>query len=286
MKPFFDPTGKFQVIAHRGASREFPENTIESFARAVEIYPECMLELDLWMSRDGEIIVMHDGVLDATTSGSGNLYERTLDEIKQAEAGHRVSFDGGKSFPFRGRGIRPATFKEVLEKFPGSRISADIKYDSFEFASSVLRCIQEYKAEDRVILGSFHGRIVSRVRMEKPRIATSFTRNEVLLFTFIARTGVPLPARFPGDALMVPEFSSGEKPEDLGRGVFQGIRVIIPRFIDMAHNMGKPVYIWTVNRKENMERLITWGADGIVSDDPRLLVDTAAHLIGSSGKIH
>lgn len=286
MKPFFNHGTSFQIIAHRGASRQFPENTIESFARAVEIHSDVILELDLWMSMDREIIVMHDGVLEKTTSGRGPICGSTLAEIKEAEAGYGVSFDGGETYPFRGRGIRPAAFREVLERFPLSRVSADIKYDSPDFARSVLRCISEYGAEDRVIVGSFHERIVSLVRRENPRLATSFSRNEVLLFAFMSKARLPFFPRFRGDALMVPEFSSGDMPEDLGRGVFQGLRIVTPRFIKAAHDHGKAVYVWTVNRRENMERLISWGVDGIVSDFPDTLAQIAADLAPPRNKIH
>ncbi len=280
------PRRQFEIIAHRGSSREFPENTLESFARAVELYDDVILELDLWMSKDREIVVMHDGVLEKTTSGTGPLDRVTLQSIKEVEAGHNISFDGGATFPFRGRGFRPATLGEVLTMFPRSRISADIKYDSPDFARQVVRCLEEYDALDRVIVGSFHDRIVSLVRRECPLAATSFSRGEVLRFVFMQKAGLLSLGHFRGDALMVPEFSSGEKPEDLGPGVFQGFRVVTPAFIEAARSLGLPVFVWTVNRRENMDRLISWGVDGIISDYPERLLEAAGHLFRGGNKIH
>ena len=277
-KNFFIPSRKFEIIAHRGSPREYPQNTAESFARALEIWPDAVLELDVWQTADEKIVVMHDGLLEVTTDGSGPVGGMTLAGIHGLEAGHNISFDGGNTFPFRGRGFRIPEFGEVLRKFPRARMSVDIKYDSIGFAARVLDCIVENDAVNRVIVGSFHGRIVSWVRKANPLIATSFSKWEILRFMALQKFGLAFFARPRGDAFMVPEFSSGEKPEYLGRCSFQGIRVVSRGFIRAAHRAGVPVFVWTVNRRENMERLISWGVDGIVSDHPALLRETAGHL--------
>ncbi|HOW82274.1 MAG TPA: glycerophosphodiester phosphodiesterase [Spirochaetota bacterium] len=278
-KNFFIPTRKFEIIAHRGSPREYPENTAESFARALEIWSDAVLELDVWRTADERIVVMHDGVLDASTDGSGPVGAATLAEIRELEAGHNISFDGGKSFPFRGRGFRVAEFGELLRKFPRARMSVDIKYDSIEFARSVLDCIEENDAASRVIVGSFHGRIVSWVRRANPVVATSFSKWEIIRFMALQRLGLAFLAGTKGDAFMVPEYTGADKPEYLGRGVFQGLRLVSRGFIRAAHRAGVPVFVWTVNRRDNMDRLIAWGVDGIVSDRPAELVDAALSLL-------
>ena len=111
----------FTVAAHRGASREFPENTVESFQRALDIMPECLLELDVRMTADGKAAVFHDPFLDGKTDGSGPVRAHAFSEIKRLDAGYGISFDGGVTYPFRGKGFRIASLDEVLTSFPGAR---------------------------------------------------------------------------------------------------------------------------------------------------------------------
>ena len=68
--------------------------------------------------------------------------------------------------------------------------------------------------------------------------------------------------------MMIPEYTSDRYPEEADEVLLQGMRIVSPRFIKDAHKKGIPVFIWTVNRSENMRRLINWGVDGIVSDLP------------------
>jgi len=267
-KPFFSRTGRFEIIAHRGSSREFPENTLASFRRALEICPQAILELDVWPSRDGHVMVMHDGLLEKSTSGAGPVFSKTLAELREFEAGYSISFDSGVTYPYRGRGHRLATLPEVFSEFPDARMSVDIKYNAPAFAAQVVKLVEEFHAEDRVILGSFHNRIVKLVRSLNSRVATSFSKAEVLRFIIMHKLCLSRLFRGGGDAMMIPEYTSDRYPEEADEVLLQGMHVVSPRFIKDAHKKGIPVFIWTVNRSENMRRLINWGVDGIVSDLP------------------
>src|SRR5690349_1723944 len=98
-----DPAAR-PVIAHRGDSAHFPENTIPSFDRAIDLAADA-IEFDLRVSRDGEIVIIHDPTVDRTTDGAGAVSSLTLAELKRLDAGARFSADGGRTFPFRGRGL-------------------------------------------------------------------------------------------------------------------------------------------------------------------------------------
>jgi glycerophosphoryl diester phosphodiesterase len=113
-------------LAHRGASALAPENTIDAFRLAVEAGAGG-LELDVHMTRDRQIVVIHDATVDRTTNGSGAVSEMTLDELRGFDAGHNFSPDGGPTRPYRGRGVRVPTFGEVLEEFPGVPVNIEIK---------------------------------------------------------------------------------------------------------------------------------------------------------------
>jgi glycerophosphoryl diester phosphodiesterase len=257
----------FLLIAHRGASGELPENTIASFQRALEIYPQCVLEMDVRLSRDGEIIVSHDGSLDRMTNSSKKIKDITLAEIKQLDAGYKKSLDAGKSFPFRGRGYTCPTLSEVLKSFPETRYVIEIKENNQELAEKVISLLYEYKASERVIIGSFHDRVLQIIRKKAPKIITGFGSNEAKRFVFLHKLRLGALYRGNGDALLLPEFSDTENPEYRKDGG-NGFRVITKQLIEDAHKKGISVYTWTINSEENMRRLIQWGIDGIITDFP------------------
>jgi glycerophosphoryl diester phosphodiesterase len=271
--PFIASAPAFTFCGHRGASGEVPANTMESFERTLEIEPAAMLEMDVWQSRDGEIIVSHDETLASQTDGTGLIREYSFEELKSFDAGYTFSPDGGKSFPARGRGLRFPSLEEVLTRFPESRLSIDIKRNDEDFARSVLKTIRARGAEDRVSIGSFHPRIIALVRREFPRLCTTFGPKEIISFLILQKLGLSGFARPKSDVIMICEFTDTELPEYLGGGVNQGVRIITPQFIKAAHRKGIPVYAWTINRRENMERLISWGIDGIITDYPSVLAE-------------
>jgi len=261
----------FTVAAHRGASREFPENTMDSFRRALEIMPECLLELDVRMTADGKAAVFHDPFLDAKTDGSGPVRAHTLSEIKKLDAGFGISFDGGVTYPFRGKGFRIASLDEVLSSFPGARMSIDIKDNDLEAARLVISALHVHSSTEGVIVASFHQRIIRHVRKSSPDISTSFSKRDILSFFLLHKIGLSRFYRNAGSAMFVPEFAGTDISEYREEAPFQGIRVVTKRFIRNAHKRGIPVLVWTIDRIENMRRLVSWGADGIVTDYPDLL---------------
>ena len=262
---------RFTPAAHRGASHEYPENTLEAFQRALEILPQCMLEIDVRLSREGGVVVFHDELLDTKTDGAGPVAAKTVSEIQRLDLGYGISFDGGLTFPFRSKGFRIPTLEETLEAFPSARISVDIKDDDLNAAARVISVINEKKADYRVIIGSFHSRIVRFVRIQHPRIATHFSLTDIVRFLLLHKVGLSGLYSSGGEAMFIPEFTDMENPEYLGGERRQGMRIITPRLIRDAHRMGIPVVVWTINRIENMRRLISLGLDGIVTDYPDLL---------------
>src|SRR4051794_33655517 len=111
-----DPRAR-PVVGHRGNRAHAPENTLESLREAVALGVDAV-EFDLRVSRDGELVVMHDETLGRTTDGVGPVALRTMAELKSLDAGARFTTDGGHTFPWRGRGARVPTFDEVIESLP------------------------------------------------------------------------------------------------------------------------------------------------------------------------
>lgn len=260
----------FTPAAHRGASREFPENTLEAFRRAREILPGCLLETDVRQTGDGGIVIIHDEFLDAGTNGAGRVRDWSTADVLSLDAGYNISFDGGATYPFRGAGHRVPLLSEALSAFPGARFSIDIKDRDTGAAREAVMIIAKHRASGRVVIGSFYDDIIRYVRKNFPHIITAYSRNETLRLLAAQMLGMPVRRRR-GDALLVPEVIGGGSYESEGGRPGRTFRVVTRRLITAAHRRGIPVLAWTINRPGNMRRLIDWGIDGIVTDRIDLL---------------
>lgn len=105
------------VVAHRGASAQAPENTLEAFRRAAEVGADAV-ELDVHLTADDQLAVIHDPDLARTTNHHGNVADMTMDEIRAADAGYTFARSDDAGYPFRNRGLRVPTLPEVLEWLP------------------------------------------------------------------------------------------------------------------------------------------------------------------------
>src|SRR5579863_2099853 len=101
---FFSPPHRPRVVAHRGLSGSFPENTMVSFRNAHRVRAP-YLEFDVHMTRDGEVVVSHDADLHRVSGRHGLIAELTCAELAKFDAGHAFTTDHGATFPFRGQGI-------------------------------------------------------------------------------------------------------------------------------------------------------------------------------------
>lgn len=254
---FFDTPGPW-AIAHRGGRGLWPENTLYAFEHARDLGVD-VLEMDLRMTVDHHIVVMHDRRVDATTDGRGLVSEMTLDQIQELYAGSR----GDGDFPFRERGLRVPTLREVLTAFRGSRLNIEMKEFTPEDASSLCRLLQEFDAEARVLVASFGQKPMLAFRSECPSVATSATLRETLIFYQLHRFGLGSLYRSPAVAFQVPEN-------------FRGDRVVEPGFLERANAANIQVQVWTVNEPSDMKRLLDLGVQGILTDYPdRLLTQPA-----------
>ena len=255
--PFFDK--QFMVFAHRSGRGLYPENTILAFEKAREMGVD-VLEIDVHPTKDGRIVVIHDDTVDRTTNGKGRVMELTYKEIEELDAAYNFSKDNGKTFPFRGKGIKIPLLSEVLEKFNNMRISIEIKETDGNTEEKVLELVKKYGMEDKVIIASEDYEILKRVRELDPKIATSMSEKEIRNFYTAFVTFIPLNLYKPkGDALMIPPKA-------------EGITLAKKSFINAAHNKGLRIIIWTINNEEEMRNLIKLGVDGIITDYPDKLI--------------
>jgi glycerophosphoryl diester phosphodiesterase len=247
------------TFAHRGASCKAPENTLEAFRAAIEA-GAAGLELDVHMTRDGRIVVVHDATVDRTTDGSGAVREMTLEEIRGLDAGYRFSPDGGFSYPYRHRNLRVPTLEEIFHEFPGAAVNVEIKEAGPGIERAVLSVIEEAGAEGRTLVASGKHEVIERFRQVAGReIPTAASRREIRTFYLLSRLRLEGLLRPAYDALQIPVS-------------YRGIRLVTPRFVEAAHDRGVRVDVWTINDPSEMRFLLDLGVDAVMTDRPETLV--------------
>ncbi|MFQ5690951.1 MAG: glycerophosphodiester phosphodiesterase family protein [Gemmatimonadota bacterium] len=274
----FGPGSPLRVIGHRGAAGVMPENTLPSFRHAVESGADA-IELDLHCSRCGRLVVIHDDDVDRTTQGSGPVESMDLAAIRELDAGYR--FQPGEAgavapgngaaaspndapgvesaYPFRGQGIRIPTFDEVLAATDRRPVVAEIK--SARAGAALGNWLLERPERERILVGGFSRRDVEPAGRQA-RWRCAYT-DELRSYVLLGKLGLAGWARPAVDAAMVPE----------RRGL---LRVVTRRFIRRAHRDGLGVFVWTVDRPEDVRRLLAWGVEGLVTNYParvRRIVD-------------
>lgn len=230
-----------RLYAHRGAAAERPENTLPAFVRALELGAGA-LEMDLHATADGVIVVSHDPD-GARLAGIPREIRRTpLSELRTWDVG------GGARIP---------TFEEVLLAFPDVVLNVDVKQRTPAIAADVVALVRRLGAEERVIIASFDGATLRRVRSLGYRGLTALGREEVLALRLLPLVVLRRlrAARLLGEAAQIPVVAG---PFVLGTAAF----------IAKCHALGLRVDFWTINDPTEARALIALGADGVMTDDP------------------
>lgn len=250
------------LIAHRGGAGLAPENTLEAFESAVYRWGADMLEMDVRLTKDGEVVVIHDETVDRTTDGSGAVAEMTLEELQELDAGFRFVDEAGGS-PFRGRGVRIPRFEDVLNAFPSIRINVETKDGAS--APGLVDLILRHGAQERVLVAAEYERNRRAVKGYPGPWGAS--RSDIV--RFLALTHLPWGHRFnlKCDALQVPE-------------AFKGIPILTPAFIQEAHRRNLPIHVWTIDEPTDMKRLLEMGVDGVQTDRPDRLAPILTEMFG------
>lgn len=242
----------FTVLGHRGAKAHAPENTIISFEKGIEL-GATMLELDIHLSKDGEMVVIHDGTVDRTTDGTGYVHEKTLAELQALDASSW--FD--ESLPVQ----RIPTLQEVIEatkgriylnieiKLGGDKESGRVAYT--EIPAKLRDCLIENDMVDQVVVSSFHQPYITELKKILPEIRVALLHKK------------------PVENLI-------EKALDEGwEAVHTHTSLIDEDFVKAAHDEDIRVRAWNPNDAETMQKMIELGVDGIGTDYPEVLLELA-----------
>jgi glycerophosphoryl diester phosphodiesterase len=214
-------------IGHRGASRAFPENTLAAFRAACDAGAD-MCELDVQLSRDGAVVVIHDDTVDRTTNGRGAVAELTLAELKSLDAG---------------RGERIPTLEEVFATTAGRcGLNVELKIPGLE--PQVAEIMRKYEATRTSMVSSFEWGALETMRTVAPEIRAGVLAEKK-------------PERMLEAAARLHAYAVNPRFD-----------LATPDFCIAAHARGFKVLVWTVDRPEQMRALIDAGVDGIMTNYP------------------
>ena len=216
------------------------------------------LEFDLRVSRDGQLVVFHDPTLERTTDGRGPVAQRSVAELKRLDAGARFTRDGGRSFPWRGRGVTVSTFDEIVEALPRSLPLHHRAEDTGRHRSRCARrCgattwphASSSPASTRAYAAAARRRF--RARRKHARRGGAAAAGAAAL----AGHAAPL------QALCIPQR-------------WHGLPVPIAALARTLRGSGAVIHVWTVNQPAEALQLWRDGVQGILSDDPALMLRRA-----------
>jgi glycerophosphoryl diester phosphodiesterase len=266
------------AYAHQGGAWEGPSSTLYAIGAAISAGATA-IELDVHATADGHLVVCHDPSVDRTTGGSGEIAGLTLEEVRALDNAYRwvpgADVTPGLDpdcYPFRGRApedrlFRIALLEEVLEEFPGVVLNLDIKRTApvvEPYEQSLARLLRRFGRTDDVIVASFLDAATDAFSVWAPEIPTSAGTVAVAGFFQSVQAGEePAPLRHV--ALQVP-------------AVYGDMVLVDGRFVEVAHEHGLAVHVWTIEEEAEMERLCALGVDGIITDRPTALVKVLDRL--------
>ncbi|MEY9974976.1 glycerophosphoryl diester phosphodiesterase [Lysinibacillus sp. RC46] len=232
------------IFAHRGVSAHYPENTMAAFMAASKL-PITGIELDVHLTADRELVVIHDETINRTSNVSGYVKDYTLQELR--------AFDYGSWFSSKFEEERIPTLGDVLELFAGTnhRINIELKTDILPYngiEALVIKEVAAFQMTERVIISSFNHESIQIVAQRAPYIEKAALFAEILVdFNGYA-------AQIPADAIHV------------------SLPTAFRRSIQEALNEGATVRVYTVNDVEQAKQLQQLGVQAIFTDDPEKIV--------------
>jgi len=235
------------LIGHRGYPARYPENTLASFKGAMEAGCD-MIELDVTLTKDRKVVVIHDDTLDRTTSGKGPVKNHALSDIR--------TLDAGSWFNPRFAAQRVPELSEVMELTAGRcMLNIEIKESAFEvefpadaIEHQVAELVKTSRATDRVIISSFDQRILQRIAamVAPPAIAyiSDHGADKIVLEMLLKMRAFSWHPRF---------------------------KVLTRNQVDMLHAAGFRVFPWTINTRAEAEKVLALGVDGLICNELRVM---------------
>ena len=267
----FPALKKPYIFAHQGGELLAPTNTMAAFAVADVIGGVDFLDIDVHMTRDGQLVGIHDSTVDRTTNGHGRVDSYSLADLQKLDAGYRFRDLQGQ-YSYRDKGVRIPALEEVFSTYASKYYlhfevkDASPKDRSSQIEEKLWKLIQDYHMEKKVIVASFQQSIVERFnQLAQGQVVIGAGRSEVTRFVLAHTSRFPLLYRRYCHVLEIPLASSG-------------ISLKKRSLIEKVHRLGMEVYYWTIDDVPAMKELIELGADGLFTNRPDLLKEVVQEM--------
>ena len=252
------------IIAHQGSSLDLPPNTLEAFQLALDQGAD-IIELDIWRSKDGTWVVIHDRNLSRITGVSKDITKLTFEEIQLLDAGYNFS-DSSGNYLYRNKGYKIPSLEQVFKQFNNEKINIEIKTVSKLGLSDLVQMIKKYQMEKKVLVVSFSYNVIKKFRkISNNQIATAASKSDIMRMIYFGK----LPwykIRF--DAFQMPFYS--KKVERYG--------LKNTEWIGKMRSKGMEVHYWTVDNSEDIKKAFSIGAGGVITNKPKIAYDLLVQM--------
>jgi glycerophosphoryl diester phosphodiesterase len=234
------------IFAHRGASVHAPENTLAAFDLAFAHGADA-IELDVKLSADGHVVVIHDLTVNRTTGGRGRVRDLKLVELR--------ALDAGSFFSPNFHSEKIPMLEEVFETV-GKNLFINVELTNYStprdhLVESVCMLVKKFNIQKNILFSSFFASNLSKARSYLPEVPCGL----------LAAGGLP------GAWARSFGFAFGDYA-----ALHPNLRDVTPQQVARTHRLNRRLHVWTVNAEADLRRLMEWRVDGVFTDDPRLAV--------------
>ncbi|HMW61048.1 MAG TPA: glycerophosphodiester phosphodiesterase family protein [Leptospiraceae bacterium] len=248
-------------IAHRCGQP--PEATLYSCGKTVEQGLADFIEMDVHLTKDLRLAVIHDEKLDRTTNGTGPVSGLTMDEISRLDAGYKYTADG-VTYPFRGKGINIHPLEDFFKAFPNQRFYVEIKTEDLRAVPIIIGLIRSHHMENKIVIASVYGPPLAMMEELAPEVARCASFRESLGWVILTKIGLGGVFSFHSHALALPPAG--------------GHWIITRRMIESAKRQNVKIHMWTINDPEAMASWKDAGVDAVMTDKIGLLGDVLTRM--------
>ena len=252
------------IIAHQGSSLDLPPNTLKAFQLAIDQGAD-IIELDIWRSKDGIWVVVHDKNLERITGVEKNITELTFQEIQSLDVGYNFTNSSG-NYSYRNKNYRIPSLEQVFKMFNNEKINIEIKGDNTLGLSDLVDLVMKYQMERKLLIVSSSYRVIKKFRkITNYEIATAASKPDIMKMIYLGK----IPGfKFHFDAFQLPFYS--EKVKNIG--------FLNKDWINSMQTKGLEVHYWTIDNVEDIKNAVTMGVNGIITNKPKTAYDVLVQL--------
>ena len=254
-----------QIIAHQGSSLELPPNTIEAFELAINQGAD-IIELDIWQTKDGIWIVIHDENLSKITGIDKSIGDISLSQVRAFDAGFGFYKNNPGIIKDKNIHYHIPSLEQIFKKFPNQRINIEVKDSDESGLIKLIELINRYNMQDNILVVSSHYKVIKNFRkLTKYKIATAASRSDIKRMMFWS--WIPFyQNKF--DAFQLPFYSETIKKYGMN----------LPDWIKEKQEMDLEVHYWTLDNSKDIMHAVSIGANGIITNKPGVVYDILKSL--------